>query len=89
MLLLIDTAGCGFEEQAESEGDSKANLGEAKAVMAHVQMLVRAGLPPASIGVITPYSAQVGRGAGRGEGRAHAIGVATTYSLLVRGQAWL
>ena len=30
MLLLIDTAGCGFEERQEDEGDSRSNPGEAK-----------------------------------------------------------
>ena len=31
VLLLIDTAGCDMEEQAEEDGDSKRNEGEAKA----------------------------------------------------------
>eukprot|EP00879_Flechtneria_rotunda_P033153 GHRR01036690.1.p1 GENE.GHRR01036690.1~~GHRR01036690.1.p1 ORF type:complete len:541 (+),score=209.92 GHRR01036690.1:666-2288(+) len=58
-LLLIDTAGCdNCEEQQEEEGDSKRNPGEAKAAMAHVQRLLDAGLAPADIGIITPYSAQ-------------------------------
>lgn len=30
MLLLVDTAGCDMEEQAEEDGDSKRNEGEAK-----------------------------------------------------------
>ena len=30
MLLLVDTAGCGFEERQEEEGDSRSNEGEAK-----------------------------------------------------------
>lgn len=30
VLLLIDTAGCGFDERMEEEGDSKSNPGEAK-----------------------------------------------------------
>lgn len=30
VLLLIDTAGCDMEEQAEEDGDSKHNDGEAK-----------------------------------------------------------
>ncbi|KAL6763961.1 P-loop containing nucleoside triphosphate hydrolase protein [Haematococcus lacustris] len=59
VLLLIDTAGCGFEEEAEEEGDSKANPGEARAVMAHVKALVKAGVAPADIGVISAYNAQV------------------------------
>ncbi|GAX76189.1 hypothetical protein CEUSTIGMA_g3633.t1 [Chlamydomonas eustigma] len=59
VLLLVDTAGCGFEERQEEEGDSKCNEGEAKAVMAHVESLMKAGIPAFSIGVITPYNAQV------------------------------
>ncbi|GLC34608.1 hypothetical protein PLESTM_000216800 [Pleodorina starrii] len=59
VLLLIDTAGCGYEEQQEAEGSSYANPGEAKAVMAHVQRLMRRGIAPSSIGIITPYNAQV------------------------------
>ncbi|PNW77576.1 hypothetical protein CHLRE_10g442650v5 [Chlamydomonas reinhardtii] len=59
VLMLVDTAGCGFEEQQEAEGSSYANPGEAKAVMAHVARLVRIGIPPQHIGIITPYNAQV------------------------------
>lgn len=59
ILLLIDTAGCDFEEQQEEDGDSKYNQGEAAAALAHVQRLLAAGLSPADIGIITPYSAQV------------------------------
>jgi DNA polymerase alpha-associated DNA helicase A len=36
------------------------NDGEAKVVMEHVQRLMAAGVPASSIGVITPYNAQVG-----------------------------
>ncbi|KXZ43249.1 hypothetical protein GPECTOR_96g715 [Gonium pectorale] len=59
VLLLIDTAGCGYDEQQEAEGSSYANPGEAKAVMAHVQRLVARGVTPNNIGIITPYNAQV------------------------------
>lgn len=30
MLLMVDTAGCAMDEQAEEDGDSKRNEGEAK-----------------------------------------------------------
>ena len=30
VLLMVDTAGCDMEEQAEEDGDSKRNEGEAK-----------------------------------------------------------
>ncbi|GLI64102.1 hypothetical protein VaNZ11_007275 [Volvox africanus] len=56
---LVDTAGCGFDEQQEAEGSSYANLGEAKAVMIHVRHLVNRGIAAQNIGVITPYNAQV------------------------------
>ncbi|MEW5310653.1 MAG: hypothetical protein WDW38_002430 [Sanguina aurantia] len=59
VLLLIDTAGCGCEEEAEEEGDSKANSGEVRVVLAHVARLVQAGVPGSAIGIITPYNAQV------------------------------
>ena len=37
VLLLVDTAGCGFEERQEEEGDSRSNEGEAK-VSSHIFM---------------------------------------------------
>ncbi|WIA11524.1 hypothetical protein OEZ85_011635 [Tetradesmus obliquus] len=58
-MLLIDTAGCEFDEYQEQDGDSRYNQGEAQAALAHVQRLLAAGLAPADIGIITPYSAQV------------------------------
>ncbi|HZN59744.1 MAG TPA: IGHMBP2 family helicase [Planctomycetota bacterium] len=58
-LWFIDTAGCGFEEEQEAEGGSRRNEGEAGVVAAHLQRLLDAGVPARSIGVITPYNAQV------------------------------
>uniref|UniRef100_A0A383VHI7 DNA helicase n=1 Tax=Tetradesmus obliquus TaxID=3088 RepID=A0A383VHI7_TETOB len=58
-MLLIDTAGCEFDEYQEQDGDSRYNQGEAQAALAHVQRLLAAGLASADIGIITPYSAQV------------------------------
>ena len=61
VLMLVDTAGCDMEEHCEEEGDSKDNPGEAAAVMALVRRLIKSGAAqPEDIGVITPYSAQVG-----------------------------
>ena len=60
VLLLIDSAGCDEMEEREAEGGSKRNLGEARAAMAHVRRLLSAGVRAEDIGVITPYSAQVG-----------------------------
>lgn len=59
VLLLIDTAGCDFDEEADAESDSKRNEGEARAALAHAARLVEAGLAPEGIGIITPYCAQV------------------------------
>ena len=50
-----------MEEAREEGGDSWRNEGEAGVVMAHVARLIAAGVRPQDIGVITPYSAQVGR----------------------------
>lgn len=58
-LLFIDTAGKGWEEQMEEEGDSKFNPGEAELVLKLVDQLVEAGLDEAEIAVIAPYAAQV------------------------------
>ena len=60
VLVLIDTAGCGMEEEEEEEGgESRANPGEARAALAHVRRLLAAGVRAADVGVITPYNAQV------------------------------
>lgn len=54
----IDTAGSGSEEQAEADGSSRENPGEADVVARHVQELLAAGVSAAEIAVITPYAAQ-------------------------------
>lgn len=59
VLLFIDTAGCDMEEQREEDGESLRNPGEAEVIMKYVSRLASSGVPLASIGVITPYSAQV------------------------------
>jgi predicted DNA helicase len=61
VLDVIDTAGTGFEEQSPEGGESKENPGEAQLVARVVKDLVEHGLPPSSIGVITPYAGQVAR----------------------------
>lgn len=65
-LLLLDTAGCGLEEDRLGENDksdlaqlSKSNEGEARVVDKHVRALLHAGLKPEEIAVITPYNKQV------------------------------
>jgi ATP-dependent RNA/DNA helicase IGHMBP2 len=56
---LIDTAGAGWDEELEPDGESKRNPDEADLVVQKVRELLDAGLVPAQIGVITPYAAQV------------------------------
>lgn len=53
-----DTAGSGCEEQAELDGSSLQNPGEAGYVARQVEELLTAGVKPTEIAVITPYSAQ-------------------------------
>lgn len=59
VLDVIDTAGTGFEEENAEETESKHNPGEARLVTQVVRDLIAQGLPPTSIGVISPYAAQV------------------------------
>ena len=55
----IDTAGAGYDDQLEPNGSSRLNPDEARLVCLKVQALLEAGLQPAEIAVIAPYSAQV------------------------------
>jgi len=62
VLVFFDTAGLdGMEERQEDEedGGSRYNEGEARVVLGHLDALLAAGMRPAEVGVITPYSAQV------------------------------
>ena len=56
---MIDTTGCEMAEVATPDEISKANEGEVGLVVAHVEALVKAGLDPAEIAVVTPYNLQV------------------------------
>jgi superfamily I DNA and/or RNA helicase len=58
-MMFIDTAGTGWEEVMEDDGESKFNPGEADLVLRLVDDLVASGLPAADIAVIAPYAAQV------------------------------
>jgi len=58
-LTFIDTAGAGYDEELEPEGESRRNPQEAEVVVKQVQLLVEAGMAPRDIAVIAPYSAQV------------------------------
>ncbi|NLS93229.1 MAG: AAA family ATPase [Planctomycetaceae bacterium] len=55
----IDTAGAGFDEEIEPDGESRLNRQEATLVQRKVRQLLEAGLAAADIAVIAPYAAQV------------------------------
>jgi ATP-dependent RNA/DNA helicase IGHMBP2 len=55
----IDTAGAGYDEEAEPDGESRRNRQEAELVVRKVRALLKAGLPAADVAVIAPYAAQV------------------------------
>jgi hypothetical protein len=57
----IDTAGAGWEEEIEPDGQSRLNRREADLLARQVQGLLSAGIAVEQIGVITPYAAQVRR----------------------------
>ncbi len=58
-LLFIDTAGKGFEERLEEGSESRFNLEEAALVLRELEKMLKAGVRPEEIAVISPYSAQV------------------------------
>lgn len=60
-LLWIDTAGAGFDEQRDELTRSLYCEGEIRVVAQATRQLLEAGVPPESIGVVAPYSAQVSR----------------------------
>ncbi len=55
----IDTAGCGFEEQAGEDGDSRANPEEAGILRNHYNQNIGSIPNNYSIGIISPYRAQI------------------------------
>src|SRR5262249_34801921 len=59
LLHFPDTAGAGFDEQREPDGESLLNPEEARLVRRHVGALLEAGLSPGDLAVIAPYAAQV------------------------------
>lgn len=58
-LEFIDTAGAGYDEELEPDGESRRNPSEAALVCHKVRQLLDAGLPAADLAVIVPYAAQV------------------------------
>jgi ATP-dependent RNA/DNA helicase IGHMBP2 len=55
----IDTAGASYDESVEPDGDSRFNRMEAELVLKKARALLAAGLAPAEMAIISPYSAQV------------------------------
>ncbi len=54
----IDTAGTGWQEELEPDGESKRNPNEANLVVRFCNHLMASGLQPEKISVIAPYAAQ-------------------------------
>jgi ATP-dependent RNA/DNA helicase IGHMBP2 len=54
-----DTAGAGYDEEIEADGESRLNRQEAALVVRKVRLLLASGVTPQDIAVITPYAAQV------------------------------
>jgi superfamily I DNA and/or RNA helicase len=55
----IDTAGAGYDEEVEPDGESRFNAQEAAVVCRKVRALLEAGVAAADVAVIAPYAAQV------------------------------
>ena len=58
-LLFLDTAGRGFEESLEPGSQSRYNIQEAELVLEELNKLLKSGVLPEQIAVVSPYSAQV------------------------------
>ena len=60
-LVVIDTAGRGFEEETPEGSDSKMNPGEADLCAAEARALLALGVIPSELAIIAPYDGQVQR----------------------------
>jgi predicted DNA helicase len=58
-LLFVDTAGAGWDEEREPDGESLTNPAEARWVVKQVARLREAGVAADDLAVIAPYAAQV------------------------------
>ena len=57
----VDTAGAGWEEEQEVDGESRFNAQEAEWILQQVRELCSSGIEPKDIAIIAPYAAQVRR----------------------------
>lgn len=55
----LDTAGAGWDEELEPDGESRLNVEEGRMVIRKVEELLAAGVAVGEIAVIAPYAAQV------------------------------
>lgn len=58
-VMFVDTAGAGWEEQLEPDGESRFNSQEGAWILQQLDELCNLGLNPSDIAVIGPYAAQV------------------------------
>lgn len=58
-VVFLDTAGLGYEEEEEEGTGSRYNTQEAKLALKELAPLLKAGLRPEEIALVSPYSAQV------------------------------
>ncbi len=58
-LEFVDTAGAGYDEELEPDGESRRNVEEANIAARKVTTLLAAGVAASDIAVIAPYAAQV------------------------------
>lgn len=58
-LEFIDTAGAGYEEQQEADGESRLNRGEAGLICRRARALLESGVAASDMAIIAPYAAQV------------------------------
>jgi DNA polymerase III delta prime subunit len=60
-LTFVDTAGAGYDEEAEEDTESRLNPREAALAATYVRRLLDAGVSPGDVAVIAPYAGQVRR----------------------------
>ena len=58
-IAFVDTAGAGYDEETEEDGESRRNPQEATLVAQKVRELLASGVRPEDVAVISPYAGQV------------------------------